>query len=266
MSVVPVLLYHAVTETPGDHVGPYTVTPRMFEQQLDAVIAEGFTCITFEQFVAGQTNNELWPPKPAVITFDDGYADFASNALPALLARNLVSTMFLNTGWLEGRPGRAKGPTDKMLDWSQVKELDAAGVEIGAHSHNHYEMDTLSKQTLRDELHVPKVLLEDELSKPISTFAYPHGYNGMRVRAATKRAGYTSAAGVRMALSHQRDHAFNIARLMLGSDTTPERFDQWLKRSNTPVAKAGESPLTTGWRILRRTKATLRHTPGSVYT
>ena len=260
---VPVFLYHAVTETPGDIIAPYTVSPDEFARQLDAIIEAGYRCITFSElmdaFALGPAKEKV-----AVITFDDGYADFVENALPLLTERNLVSTMYLTTAFMaEDRDG-FNGPTDKMLSFSQIPEMVAAGTEIGAHSHSHPELDTCRRLRLFDEVNRPKILLEDALQAPVRSYAYPHGYNGPRVQAMVKRIGYDNAAGVRNALTNERDDRFNVARLMLESHHDIGTFKKWLA-GQADVAQPGESFKTKGWRTYRRTKSVIAQKAGSVY-
>lgn len=260
---MPVLLYHAITDHPGEQVAPFSVSPAEFERQVDAVLAAGYRCVPFTELLrlraAGVPTDRI-----AVLTFDDGYADFATAALPVLTARKLVSTLYVTTGWLEGTAPREPGPSDRMLAWSQLPELEDAGVEIGAHSHSHPELDTLGAAALRDELRRPKERLEDALGHPVRSVAYPHGYSGPRVRRAAREAGYASGAAVRNVLHGAGDDPFAVPRLMLLRSTPPERFRAWLD-GGAPVAGRRESWRTTGWRAYRRGRALLRRAPGSAY-
>jgi peptidoglycan/xylan/chitin deacetylase (PgdA/CDA1 family) len=267
-SVVPILLYHAVTTTPGDLIAPFTVTPDEFQRQLDAVVEAGCTPVTFGQLVDGElaaSPRSGGPERPVVITFDDGYADFAEHALPALRARALSSTLFVTTGWLDGGRDREPGPTDPMLAWSQLPELLECDVELGAHSHSHPQMDTLTRRALRDELVRPKDQLEDALGRQIDLFAYPHGYNGPRVRRAARESGYRAAAAVRNALHPPGEDAFAVARLTVTDTTTAQHVTRWLDGVGAPVADPQESMATRGWRAYRRGRAILRRRPGSDY-
>jgi peptidoglycan/xylan/chitin deacetylase (PgdA/CDA1 family) len=259
--VVPVLLYHAVTATPGDQIAPFTVPPDEFARQLDAVLATGRRVVRFGELLDGVADR-----RPSVaITFDDGYADFATSALPALLSRSLPSSLFLTTGWLAGGARREPGPTDPMLAWSQLPELLESGVELGAHSHSHPQLDTLNGRSLRNELTRPKDLLEAALDRPVDLFAYPHGYSGPRVRRATADAGYRGAAAVRNALYRSGTDPFAAARLTVTSSTTADDVARWLDGVGVQVAGAGESLATKGWRAYRRGRALLRGRPGSDY-
>lgn len=273
---VPVLLYHAVTDTPGSHIAPFAVSTTEFRRQLDVLVDNGYRCITFSRLVdelcalespaAGATddvNTDL--QRTAVITFDDGYADFAKNALPALRERGLDSTIYVTTGWLEGRDAREPGPSDRMLDWAQLPELTAQGVEIGAHSHRHPHLDTLRSSALRDELVRPKELLEDALGHRIRSVAYPHGYHGPRVRRASRAAGYDSAAAVRNRLRPEGEDPFRFSRLTVLSSTPPDELAAWLRPSNPGALPLRESLRTTAGRAYRRGRALMRGRPGSVY-
>ena len=263
-TVVPVLLYHAVTTTPGSHIAPFTVSPDEFARQLDVVLEAGLTPVAFGELVDGERAGVV-PSRPVAITFDDGYADFARWALPALTARSLPSTLFVTTGWLEGGRSREPGPTDPMLSWSQLPELLECGVELGTHSHSHPQMDTLTGPELRDELMRPKDQLEEALGRDVDLVAYPHGYNGPRVRRATRAAGYRAAAAVRNALHPTGEDPFAVSRLSVLSTTTAADLARWLAGAGAEVATGRERLLTRGWRAYRRGRAVLRGTPGSEY-
>lgn len=266
---VPILLYHAVTDTPGEHIAPFSVSPREFERQLDKVLAAGYRCVSFGEYMRRRTtadgNGSAAGERIAVLTFDDGFADFAEAALPAMRARGLPSTLYVTTGWLADAPRREPGPSDRMLSWSQLPELVEQGVELGAHSHSHPHMDTVPTSAVLDELRRPKELLEDALGAPVRTFAYPHGYHGPRVRRLTERAGYESAAAVRNSLTTPGDHPFSVSRLTVLRTTGPEEFSAWLSGAAPATGDRGEALRTKGWRAYRRARAVARREPGSDY-
>jgi peptidoglycan/xylan/chitin deacetylase (PgdA/CDA1 family) len=267
IDVVPILLYHAVTETPGTHIASFSVSPREFAQQLDVVLQAGYRCITFGELLQRRASEATPGERVAVLTFDDGFADFAENALPAMRARGLPSTLYVTTGWLEGRQ-REPGPSDRMLAWSQLPELLDQGVELGAHSHSHPHMDTLGTAAVREELRRSRELLEDALQRSVDTFAYPHGYHGPRVRRLTEEAGYTSAAAVRNVQSYADDHPFSVSRLTVMRTTTEADLRSWLQPTaeGDRCTRGGREALPTrGWRAYRRTRAVLRRRPGSDY-
>jgi peptidoglycan/xylan/chitin deacetylase (PgdA/CDA1 family) len=262
--VVPILLYHAITDDPGDHIAPFAVSPGAFRLHLDLLQEAGYRCVPFGDLMRRRADPAVTvPERTAVLTFDDGFADFASEALPELLARGLPSTLYVTTGWLQGWPRREPGPSDPMLAWSQLPELLAAGVELGAHSHTHPHLDTLGTAALRTELSLPKQLMEQVLGQPVTTFAYPHGYHGSRVRRMTQEAGYANAAAVRNVLSGPDEHPFSVSRLTVQRSTTPGRLARWLAGTEGRRTTDGERPATRGWRMYRRGRAVVRGVPGS---
>ena len=263
--VVPVLLYHAVTTTPGDLIAPFTVPPCEFERHLDVVAGSGRPVTTFGDLVDGGPPPGAGSDGPVVITFDDGYADFAESALPALRERSLPATLFVTTGWLAGGGPREPGPTDRMLAWSQLPELVEAGVELGAHSHSHPQLDTLPAAALREELRTPRDRLEQALGRRVDLVAYPHGYHGPRVRRAARQSGYRAGAAVRNALHRPGEEPLAVSRLTVTSTTTAQDIARWLAGAGAPVAEDRESWATRGWRAYRRTRAVLRRAPGTDY-
>jgi hypothetical protein len=197
-----------------------------------------------------------------VLTFDDGYADFASTVAPLLAARGLPATLYVTTGALRAAARRSGGgpfPSAATLSWSQVRELDAAGVEIGGHSMTHPQLDTLPRKSVREEVTGCKREIEDALGHPVVSFAYPHGYSSRAVRAQVREAGWTSAAAIRAAsaFSSHRDDPLRFARLMVRADTGRERFALWTSGEGAPVAPFAEGPRTRGWRAYRRARAAI---------
>jgi peptidoglycan/xylan/chitin deacetylase (PgdA/CDA1 family) len=264
-TVVPILLYHRVTTTASALIQPFTVTPAVFREHLDCVVALGFTSLTVSGFLDAARGSAPLPSRPIVITFDDGYTDFYDVALPALRERGLTSTMYLTTGFLrDGRePPPARRFEDPMLSWSQLQELRQQGVELGGHSHTHPHLDTLSRTAARDEVTRCKALVEDELGEPVATFAYPNGYSSAAVRRLVREAGYHGACSVKEALSSTADDPFSLARLMVHSDTSASDLRDWITGAARAPAPKRERLRTRGWRLYRRARAIATRTPGS---
>jgi peptidoglycan/xylan/chitin deacetylase (PgdA/CDA1 family) len=262
---IPVLLYHSISLSPPPVIAPFTVTPSDFERQLDLVVSGGFSVLTVSAFADALTGRDSLPPRPLVITFDDGFADFYDTALPALRERALRATLYVPTALLRGSPERVRLRSlgDALLEWSQLRPLHEAGVEIGAHSHTHPHLDTLSAAAARDEILRSKALLEDELGTEVDTFAYPNGYSGPRVRRLVAQAGFRSACAVKNAFSSPGDDVFAIARLTLTATTSLSTFREWLAGSGAPDAPARERLQTRVWRAYRRARSIALARPGS---
>jgi peptidoglycan/xylan/chitin deacetylase (PgdA/CDA1 family) len=261
MTTVPILLYHSISRDPIQWIRPFTVTPETFRRHLDVVAESGATPLTVSAFVAAVAGGATLPPRPVLITFDDGFADFYDEALPALLERNIDSTLYVTTGFVSARAGAEESRGAQMLDWEQLAKVSAAGVEIGAHGHSHAQLDAIPTSRAAAEISHCRSLLEDRLQGEITSFAYPHGYSSPRVRRLVRQAGYRSACGVKNTFSSTRDDRFALARLMLRSDTPLARVDAWLAGKGAPVARPGESARTRLWRVYRRAGVTLHLRP-----
>ncbi len=244
---IPVLLYHSISGAPEDSIAPYTVTPDMFERQLDAIVGrrQALTVSRLAECLAGRA--EL-PESPVVITFDDGFADNLTVGAPWLASRGLSATVYVTTGYLD-RPG--------MLTPMQVSELESAGIEVGAHTHTHTPLDELAIGSVSEEIRHSKAVLEDILGHSLASLAYPHGYSTAAIRDAVRDAGFLSACGVKNAFSHAGDDVWCIARLTVRADTTMERFEGWLAGKGAPVALRHEALPTRAWRTARRVRRAL---------
>jgi peptidoglycan/xylan/chitin deacetylase (PgdA/CDA1 family) len=266
VALVPILLYHSISSDPLPLIRDYAVDAETFAAQLDLVVERGLEALTVTSYLDALAARDTKRLERAVlITFDDGFADFASAALPALRERGLCSTLYVTTGLL---PGGAEPPVDdqiapRMLDWSQLPSLRADDVEIGGHSATHPHLDTVGAGRAEREISGCKRALEDALGAEVRTFAYPHGYSSPRVRRQVREAGYRGACGVKNAFSSETDSTLSLARLMLHADTSLEQVGDWLDRRGAPPPPARESARTRGWRAYRRARALITRRPGS---
>jgi peptidoglycan/xylan/chitin deacetylase (PgdA/CDA1 family) len=159
---VPILMYHEIAARP-ETASRLAVPPAAFAAQLAYLHDAGFSTVTFADAaaaLAGETDR--LPARPVVLTFDDGFADFHREALPLLQRYGFTATVFVTTGWIAdaGAYKAGRGP-GQMLCWNQIREAAGAGVEIGAHSHGHPQLDQIAPGQLHNELAISKALLED---------------------------------------------------------------------------------------------------------
>jgi peptidoglycan/xylan/chitin deacetylase (PgdA/CDA1 family) len=262
MNPVPILLYHAITSDPPGWIAPFTVSPATFASHLDAVAASGRQPLTVSQYVDGLRGAASLPPRPVLITFDDGFADFASNALPALAARQLPGTLYVTTGALADRRYECVLPRADMLRSTDLAGLAAAGVEIGAHSHTHRQLDLLPAAQVRAELAASGDLLAQILGHRIRSFAYPHSYWRAGVRRLVAAAGFDSACAVGDALSSASDHPLSLTRLTVRAGTPATTVASWLSGSGVGVLPRSRRVLAFGWRQYRRLQQVRRPAAG----
>lgn len=262
---VPILLYHSVSDNPPGWIRPYAVAPGAFRRQLELICTMGATAMSVETYATVLAGESSLPEHPVVITFDDGLADFRDQALTALTSAGLTATLFVTTGFLDGSPGSQapSRPPGPWLDPPGLLELRAHDVEIGAHSHTHPHLDTLTLPAAREEVERPKLILEQLLGSPVASFAYPHGFHSRALRELVRGCGYRSACGVRNALSSADDDPFALSRLTVRADTSLSELAAWLDGRGAPIAPRRELVRTRAWRVYRRSRAAIRRKPGS---
>ncbi|MCP3820522.1 polysaccharide deacetylase family protein [Streptomyces sp. A3M-1-3] len=254
---IPVLLYHAVMDDPPAWIAEFTVTPRDFAAQLDAVVASGRTPVPVSALADHFAGRAPLPPRPVALTFDDGFADLPGPTAEALAGRGLPATAYLTTGAITPG-GRSLLPPAPMMTLDRAPLLEQYGMEVGGHTVSHPQLDTLGADALRYELAESKKVLEDTLGHEVRHLAYPHGYNSPAVRRAARAAGYASAVAVRHALSSDTDEAYRIARLILRRGHTVADIESWMSGKGARVAPYPDSLPTVGWRLYRRARAAVR--------
>src|SRR5919202_4452273 len=139
-----------------------------------------------------------------------------------------------------------------MLTWSQIADVQASGIECGAHSHSHPQLDILAPAAARDEIVHCKSELEHQLGRQVATFAYPHGYYSAGVHRLVQEAGYSSACAVKHAMSATTDDRFALARIIVTDIDDLDGFGHVLAGRGLPVAPVRECVQARGWRVVRR--------------
>jgi peptidoglycan/xylan/chitin deacetylase (PgdA/CDA1 family) len=258
---IPILLYHSVSANPSGEAAPFAITPGDFRRQLAHLREHGYTATTVSGLVRDLDAGTPLTDRLVLITFDDGFADFHSHALPALEEFEFPATLYVTTGFVADQgddlPLPRPGP---MLSWGQVLEVAARGVEVGAHSHTHPELDAFFPRVLEREVARPKRLLEERLGREVASFAYPHGYASARLRRGVRAAGYRSACAVRNQPSHPGDDRFFLARQTMRPQTGPEAFRELLAAPYRSPSLLRAQILPRGWRMVRRSRALVRRT------
>ncbi|CCK31209.1 polysaccharide deacetylase [Streptomyces davaonensis JCM 4913] len=256
-AAVPILMYHAVSSEPSDATRGLSVSPEAFAEQM-AVIAElGLSPVGTADLAACWRHGRPLPARPVLVTFDDGYEGVHRHALPVLAKHGFPATLFVTTGWLRG-PYDTGGALDTMLDWDQVRELAAAGVEIGGHSHTHPQLDQLPDDALRRELILCKEIVSDQLGTVPASFAYPYGYSSRRVRETVRETGYAQALAVGNGLARRRQGPYALRRVTVRRSTGAEEFQRLVEGRAITRTFARDLALTKGYAMVRRARQVRR--------
>ena len=206
---LPILYYHyiRVNPDPRDHLGfELSVTPPNFQAQMDWLRIAGAHPVTLAQMMAALQGGPALPSHPVVLTFDDGHDDFATQAVPVLMANHFVATSFVVPGFLNTRG---------YMSSLQVQQVSADGMVIGAHTVHHVELTHVSAAVAQAEITQSKALLEQLIGKPVLDFAYPYGSFTVPIAAMVQRAGFRDAAattwGTQQCLSNRYAlHRFEV--------------------------------------------------------
>jgi peptidoglycan/xylan/chitin deacetylase (PgdA/CDA1 family) len=260
---IPILMYHSVSNSTNRKFKQFTISPALFAKQIAYLHQHSYTPITVTQLVNGlsQTDSAL-PERAIVLTFDDGFADFFTEALPVLKQYGFVATLYVVTGFVDGtsrwlkREGEATRP---MLTWDQLAEISACGIECGAHSHSHPRLDILSRSETQKEIVQSKKLLEQRLGQAVYSFAYPYGYHTATLRQQIREAGFTSACSVRHDMSLEWYDPFALARLTVKAGYDVDALASLLtEQSSSLMSEMYAYMRASLWRLARRGSASVK--------
>ncbi|KKS41352.1 MAG: Polysaccharide deacetylase family protein [candidate division CPR1 bacterium GW2011_GWA2_42_17] len=223
----PILMYHYIrdTEKRTDLLGQkLSTSPKNFDAQLSWLKNHGYETVA---------PNFLLTPhaimgKPIILTFDDGYRDAFTGALPLLKKYNMTATFYVIVNSL-GKP--------IYLTWDEIKIMKASGMNIASHTLHHPPLATLSTQKIDWELSESKRELDKRLNQNTIDFAYPYGSYDRRVVESAKKAGYQTAVTVMTGVASEKNNMLELPRLRVSDNTN---FEELLKVSPSVIpAKAG---------------------------
>lgn len=261
MTGVAILMYHSIAASPRRSRSRLEVDPSLFDEHLTALCEVGVRLIPVRAVSAVLAASEPGEGTPcAAVTIDDGFADSATNAAPALAARAVAATLFIPTryvggsaAWLAGDAGRRR-----MLSWQDIADLAAAGLEIGSHGHCHLPADVIPAALVREDAVRSRMILEHRLGGEVESYAYPFGYAPPSARSAIRRAGFGQACSVADLPAQPRDDRFALPRLAVTQQTTPEMLLSLVRDRPSPVARTWAHAKQRVWTEGRRLTAMRR--------
>ncbi|KIX15701.1 polysaccharide deacetylase family protein [Dethiosulfatarculus sandiegensis] len=211
---VPIFMYHHITdELNGTPLPKLRVSPRCFARQLDIIQKAGFQAVTLSRALSADA-----PAKPCVISFDDGYDNFLTNAWPLLKKRGMSATVFLVTKEIGGsnRWDLGKGePQEAMLSREQVLDLADQGVEFGGHTRDHLNLTTLDEAELAEQIKGCQKDLTRLLGSPARVFSYPFGAYNQKAADMAREAGFDLACTTRPGKAGSATPPFELPRIIV---------------------------------------------------
>ncbi len=176
---LPVLMYHSIGPLRDGFSIYLTVSPELFERQLQWIRKHGYTPIRVADWVAYQRDGKPLPEKPILLTFDDAYRDLAEFGLPLLRKYGYTGTVFVVTDEIGGTNtwdlhlGLTEQP---LMSEEQIRLWSQQGIEFGAHTRTHADLTTATPEAIAEEMRGSRKRLEEILGVPVTALAYPYGY------------------------------------------------------------------------------------------
>lgn len=188
------LMYHSVGGVAHD---PYqvTVSPDRLARQLRWLSRRGLTGVSMRELLAARAQGRA--ARLVGLTFDDGYADFLTEAVPLLHEYGHTATVFVLAGRLGGdNAWDPDGPRKPLLDATGVRAAQSAGMEIGSHGLLHRDLTALDDAELAAETADSRGRLAEITGAAPGGFCFPYGAVDARTARAARRAGYAYACAV----------------------------------------------------------------------
>ncbi len=230
---VPILMYHHIGLSPVH--SPYYVPPEKFEEQLKLLRAWEYTSISTTLLVQAITRGASLPPRPILFTFDDANQDNYTNAFPLMQRYGFRGVLYLPYNYI-GTPG--------YLTVEQIKEMVAAGWEVGSHSLTHSDLRQIDQAGwLRAEIVDSRKKLQERLGLPILTFAYPFGNISASAIDYVKFAGYIAAMGATGYTADQgKSNLYNLQRVEIRGSEDAKTFTRFLPWHGDPAFLPTDTP------------------------
>jgi peptidoglycan/xylan/chitin deacetylase (PgdA/CDA1 family) len=232
-------MYHyvRVNPDPSDRLGfNLSVTPADFARQMDWFASSGYHPIDMDDLRGYLLAGRELPDRPVVLTFDDGYRDLYTAAYPILRAHRFKAVAYVPSGFVNS-------PVSVTAE--QVLEMDANGVEIGAHSVSHADLAKLSGADLWHEVADSKASLEALLGHAVLDFCYPYGSVDEAVVHAVEAAGFLTATTTRPGVVHSAADRFLWTRVRVSGGEPLEQLvaDLGPPEPGQPVAPRVAAPV-----------------------
>lgn len=219
--VVPILYYHYIRniQPTAQNLLSFqlSIPPALFAEQMALLHLEGAHPITLATLMDALSGRGALPPRPIVLTFDDGYADFATAVQPVMARYGFVATDYVVSGFVN-RP--------RYMTAAQLVQMEADGMVIGAHTMHHVDLATVSPAVAHDEIVNSKIALERLLGHPVLDFAYPYGAFNAAVAQLVQQAGFREAVTTVRGLQQSLAGRFELRRIEVGGAPSLASFAQ----------------------------------------
>jgi peptidoglycan/xylan/chitin deacetylase (PgdA/CDA1 family) len=229
-SPIPILVYHQIAEAPkkGAPFRVLYVSAGAFARQMTLLKMLGYTGLSMtdlQPYLRGEKTGKV-----VGITFDDGYLNNLTHAMPVLQKHGFTSTCYVVEGLLgktntwDEKIGIAQTP---LMDSSQLMQWQAGGQEVGAHTQDHVNLLNIDEITAWKQIAKSKTNLQTLLNKPVNHFCYPYGRFDERHSTMAKQATYETATTTARGRVQSATNVLTLPRIPVKRTTLLPAF--WLK-------------------------------------
>lgn len=174
---IPILMYHSISEDPERSLPAYyrLATPRnLFRNHMLWLHEHGYEAIDLPQALQRIKSRSAGLERCVVLTFDDGFQDFFTNAWPVLKEFGQTATVFLPTGFIAEQPNTLN--ERRCLTWNEIRYLQRQGIHFGSHTVSHALLHRAPWEKIRKELRDSRRTLEERLGTTVRSFSYPYAF------------------------------------------------------------------------------------------
>jgi peptidoglycan/xylan/chitin deacetylase (PgdA/CDA1 family) len=186
-----VLMYHSISAVRSPDPHRLRVHPDRLDRHLRLLRRVGLRGVSLSELLAAEQRGAT--DGLVGLTFDDGYVDFLEQAVPVLERHGMTGTVYVVAGGLGAPKAWGTEPRWDIMGADQVRQVAAAGQEVGSHTMSHVRLSGTDPATLIAEVAGSRAVLEDVLQAPVPSFCYPYGDFDAAASRAVQAAGYDHA-------------------------------------------------------------------------
>jgi len=223
-----ILMYHSIANDSDD---PYSVGKNMFEKQINYLIENNYDIISLQNLVNGLKKGICLKNK-VVITFDDGYKNFITNAFPILKKHRIPATVFLVFDLL-GKKANWNNCIKhlEIMDKEDIKLIKKNGISLGGHTLKHTDLTSLDTRQLHEQLIKSKKALKN-FGENYLTYSYPWGRYSNKVINVIKNQGFACALIAKEKYVYLTDSLYQLGRITMQRDMTIDLFKKEIEGYN----------------------------------
>lgn len=206
---LPILTFHDI----ADRSSVISFPPQIFRRGMAKLHESGYRTLSLIDAANCLRNDQAFPARSLVITFDDGYGSVYEKAFPVLQRYGMSATVFLTVGKAENLDQRLSTLQGRaMLSWSSIREMLKHGMSFGAHTLTHPDLTHLSLDGITEEVLGSKDIIENALGTSVSSFTYPYGRYNNSVRAFVRQ-HFVCACSDRLGLIKTNSDLYALERV-----------------------------------------------------